>query len=78
MSKYDGTAEERTFLSATAELTTTAHSHVSLSPQQVNKWLSSQLIMYYIEYAKKIAQFLLSHNHEISHYVFLFYSCQLF
>ena len=34
MSKYDGTAEERTFLSATAELTTTTHRHISLRPQQ--------------------------------------------
>ena len=50
MSKYDGTAEERTFLSATAELTTTtAHRHISLRPQQVNKWLISQLVIYFIE-----------------------------
>ena len=74
MSKYDGTAEERTFLSATAELTTTTHRHITLKPQQVNKWLNSKLIMYYIGWAKKIALLLLGYNyesvarnHEISH-----------
>ena len=70
MSKYDGTAEERTFLSATAELTTTAHRHISLRPQQVNKWLISQLVMYHIGRAKKWHYFywVTTMNHEISHY----------
>ena len=77
MSKYDGTAEERTFLSATAELTTTAHRHISLRPQQVNKWLiSHQLIMYYIGCAEKLHNFYWVTTMKF-HIIFLFFSCHL-